>query len=409
MSKQKTLELFHNLPDDPSETFNKAFELYRQSPLKNTGTERRLNMGYTPDSLSIVLYELQKVHSISDLEKIPTVVEEKSLSYLERFAQEIRNSGNKLYLIALKISKVYPTVITVYGASIELQQYVDDAETALGAFTSEYMRNNPESREFFNQEGGKEIIQLLADDIDDIRLPESISTEMAILALNPRIPDDKPIINETDIKNVIVHDEHIEGIKYNHPDGFTISEVNETAEKLSITGTFIPTPERTEEPVKFRDEYPFLKDINCPVALKVLATDKITTYNAYQEAHAKLADFAAGTLQLSEAEQLELAATATENFEASAEIKKELDHYAEHKLILGEHPVFVKLAMEREVEVMDADKCHKFLNSSKSFISRNKSDMAAAVSEDVKAELQAKLDLRLQKLALVKKKLGISE
>ncbi|WP_116787632.1 hypothetical protein [Flavobacterium psychrotrophum] len=390
MSKQKTLELFHNLPEDPSEVFNKAFELYRQSPVKNTGTERRLNMGYTPDSLAIVLYEVQKVYEITDLEKIPPVVEKIELRPVQQFINYLRDQNKTNSLLFLKFGTLYPKFDS---AEVKTLGFID---LFLIKTHVSFYDSIDEFRDItglkFESDLIEELLETAADQLTDILLPEEVIAEAEGLK------SAKP-------ENIKVHDEHVEGFKF-------VGEgtVQVTDEELkALKETFENTPAVTEETPKFRDEYPFLKDPECPSELKILATDKITTYNAYQEAHAKLAAFAAGTLQLTETEQLELAETATANFEASAAIKKELDHYLEHKEILGTHPVFIKLAIEREVEEMDADKCHKFINSTKPFISRNKSDMAAAVSEDVKAGLQAKLDLRLQKLALVKKKLGLSE
>lgn len=58
-----------NLPRNKSEQFNKAFDLYRQSPEKNTYIERRLNQaGFTEDGLKNLLYDLQNLHQIKDVE-----------------------------------------------------------------------------------------------------------------------------------------------------------------------------------------------------------------------------------------------------------------------------------------------------------------------------------------------------
>jgi hypothetical protein len=68
--KQKVIEFFQNLPEAKHEQFNKAFELYRQSEGKSLGAEKVINAtGYTPASLENLLYDLQKLHDISDVEK----------------------------------------------------------------------------------------------------------------------------------------------------------------------------------------------------------------------------------------------------------------------------------------------------------------------------------------------------
>jgi cell division protein FtsL len=72
--KQKVIEFFQNLPEAPYEQFNKAFELYRQSDGKNIAIERVINAtGYTPSGLQNLLYDLQKMHGITDVEKVPQV------------------------------------------------------------------------------------------------------------------------------------------------------------------------------------------------------------------------------------------------------------------------------------------------------------------------------------------------
>lgn len=51
----------------PNEQFNQAFDLYRSSAGKNLQQERSLNrMGFSTGTLKTVLYELKKIHKISD-------------------------------------------------------------------------------------------------------------------------------------------------------------------------------------------------------------------------------------------------------------------------------------------------------------------------------------------------------
>lgn len=63
------IALLADLPKSKTEQFNKAFELYRKTPHKNLGVERRLNMaGFTEDGLQNLLYDLKQLHEISDVE-----------------------------------------------------------------------------------------------------------------------------------------------------------------------------------------------------------------------------------------------------------------------------------------------------------------------------------------------------
>lgn len=69
--KQKVIEFFQNLPEAKHDQFNQAFALYRESEGKNPVAERNFNaQGYTPSSLENILYDLQKLHGITDVEKV---------------------------------------------------------------------------------------------------------------------------------------------------------------------------------------------------------------------------------------------------------------------------------------------------------------------------------------------------
>lgn len=85
--KNEVLEFLANKPKDKYEQFNKAFELYRKSPTKNLGMERRMNSsGFSEDGLKNVLYDLQQMHAISDVAVqtfVPAEIEETTLETSE--------------------------------------------------------------------------------------------------------------------------------------------------------------------------------------------------------------------------------------------------------------------------------------------------------------------------------------
>lgn len=69
--KQKVIEFFQNLPKEKHVQFNEAFALYRETPNKNAAVERSYNAGgYTERSLENLMYDLQKLHGITDVEKL---------------------------------------------------------------------------------------------------------------------------------------------------------------------------------------------------------------------------------------------------------------------------------------------------------------------------------------------------
>lgn len=93
---------------------------------------------------------------------------------------------------------------------------------------------------------------------------------------------------------------------------------------------------KPKEP-KLRDDFPFLREPNCPFELKILAADKITAHSKYKEAHVALFDCTSTESQYLTAKLL------VENFIDNQLIWKELEYYKQNKTILGKHPVFKEL------------------------------------------------------------------
>ena len=160
---------------------------------------------------------------------------------------------------------------------------------------------------------------------------------------------------------------------------------------------------------KFRDEFSFLKEEDCPQELKVLATDKITAYNNYKEAHEKLQKVESGTVEISEEEKAVLAKNVTTYFEENEAIKAELDYYQKNKKILGKHSIFEKLKLERVVEKMSKDACFSFVKNTPPYISKKKAKLKEPVTEDKKKQLQNDIDKRNLMLSMVNKKLGLGD
>jgi hypothetical protein len=278
--RTKVLQFLLNLPDSEVDQFNQAFQLYGQSPGKNTAIERQLNSaGYTKQNLENLLYDLQQLHSISDIEKIPVV----------------------------------------------------DAEV-----------------------------------------------------LEPSEPDTDANPNA----------EPEAGIPLNADNGNEPNQTDENQQKGDVAS--------------LRSQYPFLNDADCPNELKILIADKITHYHAYRSAHTQLEKIKDGSLVVPPAKETKIAAAAVHHFEAGEAIGVELDHYKEKKELLGKHPIFNQLALQREVESLTQDELLSFVKNTPSYISKNNKKLKEATSEKRIAELQEALNDRNAKLALVNKKLGVS-
>jgi hypothetical protein len=69
MNREAVLDFLRNLPENKSAQFNYAFELYRLSENANQMQIRSLNMsGFSDSALANLLYDLQKLHEITDTE-----------------------------------------------------------------------------------------------------------------------------------------------------------------------------------------------------------------------------------------------------------------------------------------------------------------------------------------------------
>ena len=113
--KEKVIKFLQNLPVEKHVQFNEAFKLYRDSPNKNANVERSLNAsGYSERTLENLLYDLQKIHEITDVEKSVqlAVVSEQVADLSEQVADlesekedlEIENIDLKEELETLKLA-----------------------------------------------------------------------------------------------------------------------------------------------------------------------------------------------------------------------------------------------------------------------------------------------------------------
>jgi hypothetical protein len=66
--RERVLAFFSNPPQENYEKYNKAFQLYRESEGKDYNQERVYNAGFTDMNLKNLLYDLQKINTVADLE-----------------------------------------------------------------------------------------------------------------------------------------------------------------------------------------------------------------------------------------------------------------------------------------------------------------------------------------------------
>lgn len=162
--------------------------------------------------------------------------------------------------------------------------------------------------------------------------------------------------------------------------------------------------------VSFREEFPFLKEKDCPNELKILVADKISAWKTYEESHAKIQLISEGKIEGSEEDKAALAKTATEAFNENKAIYDELNAYKETGKILGKHPLFRVLTLQREVEEMTTDELIRYKNASAKYFSDNKTAMEKAVEkkdEERVSVITKRVEERKEKLDFVNKKLGV--
>lgn len=146
---------------------------------------------------------------------------------------------------------------------------------------------------------------------------------------------------------------------------------------------------------KFREDYPFLKDTDCPTELKILAADKISAYHKYVSAHDQL--FSCATT----AEQLIVVRELVESYIDNMQIHKELKYYKEHQSPLGDHPIFAvsKLADKiRNKNIVDLIQYKKNLQDN---IYRIEYELAKGKQKHLEVERRKRLEDKGKLLRLV--------
>lgn len=98
--------------------------------------------------------------------------------------------------------------------------------------------------------------------------------------------------------------------------------------------TEVPFSQTLTKGGRFREDWPFLSEPDCPTELKALAADMITSWHNYVNAHEDL--FKCTTPE----ECFEAAEKTVRNFYHNSVSRTEFQYYKEHHRILGKHPIF---------------------------------------------------------------------
>jgi hypothetical protein len=408
--KTKVIQFFQNLPEAPHEQFNQAFALYRESDGKSQAAERAINaVGYTPGALNNLLYDLQKLHGVTDVEKIKVESQKAKVKSEEEIEKEKWDSLDP------EIASLFYTFLAVYPEHID--RWAIDRHEQFG--------DVEELLEIASTACITEVSAKLQACVDYLKSPMPLVKE-GVLQLNP---NSEVTGTQEELAPGIVIGEGVllstEGVPVSTEAGLleeneTLKSENENLQdENEDLKTVLRQAQDDNETLKLapkldakavRIEFPFLNDKDCPDEMKILVADKITAWNAYLMLQEAIARVEAGEAEATPKRLAEYAQEAVLLFDENQKIYDELNAYQTTGKILGLHPIFKKLQFTREVEEMTADELIKYKGSSAKYFSVKKTALAKAkkAKDEAKVtEIESALAERHDKLFLVNKKLGV--
>lgn len=388
--KNKVIEFFQNLPESKPEQFNKAFELYRESPMKSESVERVLNAsGFSETTLNNLLYDLQKMHGISDIEKLP--VEKEKGDFRLDILDKVKDLTQPDFMSWLNEHKDSEFKIS------ELLEFARTTENDLAVLALSEISEFKEKIDFLDFLVGTSMEDILKDFENDIT-PSKESLE-SLLEFATSVNNEKAIekINEIIVSIEVVADADLNIVNTddlsqknadleNHNEDLTIENEELASKNEELEDENSALKNQLEEsktlPIinadSIRVEFPFLNEKDCPNELKILVADKITAWNEYLLLQEDISKAESGKIEFSK-EELEIkAARSIECFEQNQKIYEELNAYQETGKVLGKHSIFRTLRLSRDVEEMTTEQLLNYRNSTAKFFSDNKKKLAKA-------------------------------
>lgn len=153
----------------------------------------------------------------------------------------------------------------------------------------------------------------------------------------------------------------------------------------------------------FRNEWPFLKETDCPPELKILAADKITAYHEYVAGHEEL--FACISLD----QCYGTAKKVVENYRQNRKILSEFAYYREHHRCLGKHEIFAAVKRLEELRRMSVVELVKRQRNLAGAVWRIKSEIRKGDKPHLQAEREARLKEKTLELSEINRLIGEQE
>lgn len=148
---------------------------------------------------------------------------------------------------------------------------------------------------------------------------------------------------------------------------------------------------------KFREEWPFLSSPDCPIELKILASDKITAYHNYVSAHSALASCT--TLE----ECFETAKKVIENYKQNRKILSEFAYFREHGSCLGKHPIFSETRRMEEIRGLNVMELLRLKKNLEGAIWRAKDEIKKGTKPHLDGVRQCRIESKIRQLREVER------
>jgi hypothetical protein len=147
----------------------------------------------------------------------------------------------------------------------------------------------------------------------------------------------------------------------------------------------------------FRENWPFLNRPDCPPELKILATQKITAYWNYVNAHEQLFNCVIREEQFSTVKEV------VENFIENRRIIDEFVYYREHGHVLGKHPIFKEFQSYKALRQLNPIELIKRKSSLEHNIWRIESELSKKDKPHLKVDRECRLQQKKNELAEVER------
>ena len=177
----------------------------------------------------------------------------------------------------------------------------------------------------------------------------------------------------------LVSDDFVKERLSQSPDTEQVRGLKEELENAQ--SKYSEAPETVRKAIRFREEFPFLRQPDCPDELKVLVADSHRMLVETPD------DVATGETYL-------WAKTAVENFLENRQMWEELEYYKNNGEILGKAQAMRQAREKQEISSLTDLELSKQLGNAKSNISKGKNELEKAPDEEKRANA-LKIDVLL--------------